>query len=116
MTAWGGTERRPFDGSSRAAELSLLVFVLIDDTHRDCFAGRRNRDAPEMYRDSRPRKARSPATMAPHKYPMISMPEAIDIVLSRAAPLEEESLPFADAVGRVLASEVTAPRPHPRAR
>ena len=51
--------------------------------------------------------------MAPHKYPMISMPEAIDIVLSRAAPLEEESLPFADAVGRVLASEVTAPRPHP---
>ena len=66
-----------------------------------------------MYRDSRPRKARSPATMAPHKYPMISMPEAIDIVLSRAAPLEEESLPFADAVGRVLASEVTAPRPHP---
>ena len=51
--------------------------------------------------------------MAPHKYPMISMPEAIDIVLSRAAPLEEESLPFADAVGRVLASEVTAPRPPP---
>lgn len=44
---------------------------------------------------------------------MISMPEAIDIVLSRAAPLEEESLPFPDAVGRVLASEVTAPRPHP---
>ena len=42
---------------------------------------------------------------------MISMPEAIDIVLSRAAPLEEESLPFPDAVGRVLASEVTAPRP-----
>ena len=59
------------------------------------------------------RARRSPATMAPHRYPMISMPEAIDIVLSRAAPLEEESLPFPDAVGRVLASEVTAPRPHP---
>ena len=41
---------------------------------------------------------------------MISMPEAIDIVLSPGAPLEEESLPFPDAVGRVLASEVTAPR------
>ena len=60
------------------------------------------------------RARRSPATMAPHRYPMISMPEAIDIVLSRAAPLEEESLPFPDAVGRVLASEVTAPRTHPQ--
>ena len=49
----------------------------------------------------------------PHKCPMISMREAMDIALSRASPLPEERVGFDDAVGRVLSSDVVAPRPHP---
>ena len=51
--------------------------------------------------------------LTPHKYPMISMREAMDIALSRASPLPEERVGFDDAVGRVLSSDVVAPRPHP---
>lgn len=49
----------------------------------------------------------------PHKYPMISMPDAIDTVLSRAFPLEAIASPPAEAVGLVLAEDVVASRPHP---
>ena len=53
------------------------------------------------------------AMSTPHKYPMISMREAMDIAPSRASPLPEERVGFDDAVGRVLSSDVVAPRPHP---
>lgn len=48
-----------------------------------------------------------------HKYPMISMNEAVDRVISRAHPLPQESVAFVDAVGRVVAEDFVAPRPHP---
>lgn len=63
--------------------------------------------------DAFPRSRVGDAAMAPHRYPMISMPEAIDMVLSRAPVLPMESVPFRDAIGRVLASDVFSPRPHP---
>ena len=53
------------------------------------------------------------AMSTPHKYPMISMREAMDVALSRASPLPEERVGFDDAIGRVLSSDVSAPRPHP---
>ena len=40
-----------------------------------------------------------------HKYPMISMNEAVDRVISRAHPLPQESVAFVDAVGRVVAED-----------
>ena len=58
-------------------------------------------------------RGQAPAAMAPHRYPMIPMPEAIDMVLSRSVQLPIETVPFRDAVGKVLASDVNAPRPHP---
>jgi molybdopterin biosynthesis enzyme len=52
--------------------------------------------------------------MAPHRYPMISMPEAQDIVLSRVpAALPPEEVLFTQAVGRLLAADVVARAPHP---
>ena len=44
---------------------------------------------------------------------MISMNEAVDRVISRAHPLPQESVAFVDAVGRVVAEDFVAPRPHP---
>ena len=48
-----------------------------------------------------------------HKYPMINMNEAVDRVISRAHPLPHENVAFVDAVGRVVAENFVAPRPHP---
>ena len=44
---------------------------------------------------------------------MVSMPEAVDTVLSRAVPLPPRRVPFTDAVGHVLAADVVASIPHP---
>ena len=48
-----------------------------------------------------------------HKYPMINMNEAVDKVISRAHPLPHENVALVDAVGRVVAENFVAPRPHP---
>ena len=61
--------------------------------------------------------------MAPSKYPMVSVEEAVGAVMDAVAPLEPERVPLvrksvyhgttAPALGRVLAARVVADAPHP---
>jgi gephyrin len=44
---------------------------------------------------------------------MVSMPEAVDVVLSRVVPLPPLQVPFTAALGLVLAHDVVAASPHP---
>ncbi|MEJ2557470.1 MAG: molybdopterin molybdenumtransferase MoeA, partial [Anaerolineae bacterium] len=46
-------------------------------------------------------------------YPMISVEEAIDIVLQEVRPLTPVRVPFTDALGLVLAEDVHAAEPMP---
>ncbi|MBI3943389.1 MAG: molybdopterin molybdotransferase MoeA [Chloroflexi bacterium] len=47
------------------------------------------------------------------KYPMISVAEALEIILSRTEMLAPVALPFQQALGRVLAEDVVARQPFP---
>ena len=55
----------------------------------------------------------TPPPPPPHRYPMLPMQDAVDVVLSRARPLPAEEIPLSSALGRVLATDVVSARPHP---
>ena len=96
------SSRRAFRGLRVRFSSDVLVLGLPGGAHSSRASSRR----PALRLETR-------AMSTPHKYPMISMREAMDIALSRASPLPEERVGFDDAVGRVLSSDVVAPRPHP---